>query len=202
MKLELSGGSATNLFKAVNAARATEPMRLALTGILWESSGGVHAFTATDSFRMHRITVKESSQQHSIEYVLSGDVVKAVQNCAKSVGKDGKVTLETETMGDYNTHCLVSGVVKERVISQVVVETLNVEYPKCSSFFDGPTEIELPALFNGKYLGDLIDAATLWAGKNGVISVDSLHSGKPGRVGSTNFDGVFCGIIMPSRGGK
>lgn len=202
MKIELSSGSATNLFKAVDAARAKELTRLALTGIYWEYSDGVHTFTSTDSFRLHRVTINEPTTQYPLGMLLSGDIVKAVQNCAKTIGKDGIVKLEIETMGDYPTHCLVSGVVKDRTMFDTVVDTLNVEYPKLDSIINGATDIELPALFNGKYLGDLVNAATLWAGKNNTVTIESVHATKPSRVSSTNYVGVFCGVVMPSRGGK
>jgi hypothetical protein len=57
-------------------------------------------------------------------------------------------------------------------------------------------------LFNGKYLGGLIDAATLWAGKGGQVVVESIHARKPGRVTAANDYGTFTGVIMPQRGGK
>jgi hypothetical protein len=57
-------------------------------------------------------------------------------------------------------------------------------------------------LFNGKYLGDLIDAATLWAGKDSPITVESVHATKPSRIVSANYSGTFTGVVMPQRGGK
>jgi len=202
MKIELPCGVAVNMFKALDGARANDKLRLALTGVYWEQVGGVHTFITCDSFRLHRVTIQESTAQYSQDILLSGDIVKAVQTCAKTIGKDGTVKLEIETMGDYDTHCLVSGVVNDRTMFDAVVDTLNVEYPKLGSIINGATEIELPALFNGKYLGDLVDAATLWAGKNNTVTVESVHATKPSRVSSTNYVGTFCGVVMPSRGGK
>jgi hypothetical protein len=57
-------------------------------------------------------------------------------------------------------------------------------------------------LFNGKYLGDLIDAAALWAGKDSPITVESVHATKPSRIVSANYSGTFTGVVMPQRGGK
>ncbi|CAB4156103.1 hypothetical protein UFOVP668_35 [uncultured Caudovirales phage] len=202
MKIELPCGVAVNMFKALDGARANDKLRLALTGVYWEQVGGVHTFITCDSFRLHRVTVQESTAQYSQDILLSGDIVKAVQTCAKTIGKDGTVKLEIETMGDYDTHCLVSGVVKDRILFDVVVNTLSVVFPSCRSIIDGATDIELPALFNGKYFGGLVDAATLWAGKDSPITVESVHATKPSRIVSANEFGTFTGVVMPQRGGK
>lgn len=202
MKIELPGGVATDMVKAVETARSRDASRENLTGIYWEIADGVHTFSATDGYRLHTISIPDPGATYADSVLLSGDIVKAVQSCAKSVGKEGTVTLEKETMGDYNTHCMVSGVVKERTISQSVVGTLSAEFPTCRSIIDGANDIELPALFNGKYLAGLIDAATLWAGKNGRVSVESIHARKPSRIISNNDYGTFTGIVMPQRVGE
>jgi len=201
MRIEISGGVAGNLFKAVDTARATDAMRLALTGVNWEIAAGVHIFTATDSYRLHTVSIPDLTATYENSVLLSGDIVKAVQVCAKAVGKTGNVVLELA--GDSPKHCFVSGVnVAGDTISRVTVECLSNEYPTCRSIVDGATEIELPALFNGKYLAGLVDAATLWAGKDSPITVESIHAAKPGRIVSANDYGTFTGVVMPQRGGK
>jgi DNA polymerase III sliding clamp (beta) subunit (PCNA family) len=201
MRIELPGGVAADMFKAVNTARATDPMRLALTGVNWEIVGGVHIFTATDSYRMHTVSISAPTAIYENSVLLSGDTVKAVQVCAKAVGKTGNVVLALA--GDSPRHCFVSGVnVAGDTVSMVTVECLSNEYPTCRSIIDGATDIELPALFNGKYLGGLIDGATLWAGKGGQVIVESIHATKPSRITAANDYGVFTGLVMPQRGGK
>jgi len=199
MRIEIDSNAAVNLFKAVDKARATDPMRLALTGINWEIVGGVHIFTATDSYRLHTVSIPDPTATYSDSVLLSGDIVKAVQACAKAGGKGGILTLER-----YDTFVKVSGFnnVGVTVTEMTVNLILYTEYPTCRSIIDGATEIELPALFNGKYLGDLIDAATLWAGKDSPITVESVHATKPGRIVSANYSGTFTGVVMPQRGGK
>jgi hypothetical protein len=130
---------------------------------------------------------------------LSGDVVKAVQLCAKAGGKGGILTLER-----YDTFVKVSGFnnVGVTVTEMTVNLILYTEYPTCRSIIDGATEIELPALFNGKYFGDLIDAAAVWAGKDSPITVESVHATKPSRITAANDYGTFTGLVMPQRGGK
>jgi hypothetical protein len=199
MRIELPGGIAADMFKAVNTARATDPMRLALTGVNWEIVAGVHTFTTTDSYRLHTVTVADSIPLHDDNVILSGDIVKAVQACAKAVGKNGNVVLE-----HFDGSVNVSGVNDiGAAISRVTVECLDsFEFPTCRSIIDRATDIELPALFNGKYLAGLIDAATLWAGKDRPVTVESIHASKPGRITAANDYGTFTGVIMPQRGGK
>ena len=202
MRIELPGGVAVNMFKAVNTARATDKMRLALTAVNWEIVGGVHTFTATDSYRLHAVSIPDLTATYSDSVVLSGYVIDAVKNCAKAVGKGGNVVLEIGEKFDakycdvYGTH-VVGG-----VIDTNIVQCLSIEYPSCRSIIDGATDIELPALFNGKYLGDLVDAATLWAGKDSPVIVESVHARKPSHIISNNDFGTFTGVVMPQRGGK
>ena len=198
MRIELPGGIAADMFKAVDTARATDKMRLALTGVNWEIVAGVHTFTATDSYRLHTVSIPDPTATYENSVLLSGDIVKAVQVCAKAVGKTGTVLL-----GRVENTVNVSGVnVAGDTVSTVTVECLSNEYPTCRSIIDGATDIELPALFNGKYLAGLIDGATLWAGKDGQIVVESIHATKPSRVTATNDYGTFIGLVMPQRGGK
>ena len=201
MRIELPGGVAVDMFKALDIARGRDAMRVALSGVNWEIVGGVHTFTTTDSYRLHTVTVPDPTATYEDSVLLSGDVVKAVQVAAKAVGKNGTVLLE---LADTHLprHCDVSGKLTYRPITRVTVNILNNEFPTCRSIIDGANDIELPALFNGKYLGGLIDAATLWAGKDKPVTVESIHASKPGRVTSTNNVGTFTGVLMPQRGDK
>jgi DNA polymerase III sliding clamp (beta) subunit (PCNA family) len=201
MKIELPCGVAVNMFKALDGARANDKLRLALTGVNWEIVGGVHTFTATDSYRLHTVSITDPTATYQNSVLLSSGIVKAVQVCAKAVGKTGNVVLALA--GDSPKHCFVSGVnVASDTVSRVTVECLSNEYPTCRSIIDGATDIELPALFNGKYLGDLVDVATLWAGKDSPVTVESVHATKPSRIVSANDYGTFTGVLMPQRGGK
>lgn len=198
MKIELPGGVAVDMFKALDIARGRDAMRVALSGVNWEIVGGVHTFTTTDSYRLHTVAVPDTGATYDDSALLSGDIVKAAQICAKAVGKTGTVLLE-RFVGPVN----VSGMNDiGAAISRVTVNILDNEFPTCRSIIDGANDIELPALFNGKYLGGLIDAATLWAGKDRPVTVESIHASKPGRVSSTNSVGTFTGVIMPQRGDK
>lgn len=199
MRIDIPGGVAVNMFKALDIARGRDAMRVALSGVNWEIVGGVHTFTTTDSYRLHTVTVPDTGSTYDDSLILSGDVVKAVQACAKAAGKNGVVTLDTFHDGS----CDVAG--GDGIAApecRVTVLILNNEFPTCRSIIDGANDIELPALFNGKYLGGLIDAATLWAGKDRPVTVESIHASKPGRVSSTNSVGTFTGVLMPQRGDK
>ena len=211
MRIELPGGVAVDMFKALDIARGRDAMRVALTGVNWEMPYGetpVHVFTATDSYRLHSVAIGDAVSINAglsgiaQSILLSGDIVKAVQVCAKAVGKAGNVVLGLA--GDSSKHCFVSGVnVAGDTVSRVTVECLDsLEFPQCRGIVDGANDIELPALFNGKYLAGLIDAATLWAGKDRPVTVESIHARKPGRVTAANDYGTFTGIVMPQRGGK
>lgn len=198
MRVELPGGAAADMVKAVDAARGRDAMREHLTGVYWEIVGGVHTFTATDSFRLHMVEIEDSVATYADSVLLSGDIVKAVQACAKSAGKGGTVVLER-----FDGSVNVSGVNDiGAAISRVTVECLAHEFPQCRAIIDGATEIELPALFDGKYLAGVVDAATVWAGKGGQVRVDSVHARKPARITARNDYGTFTGIVMPQRGGK
>lgn len=202
MKIELPCGVAVNMFKALDGARASDKLRVALTAVNWEIVGGSHIFTATDSYRLHTISIPDPTATYSDSVVLSGYIIDAVKNCAKAVGKGGKVVLEIGEKFDakycdvYGTH-VVGG-----VIDTNVVQCISIEYPSCRSIIDGASQVELPALFNGKYFGGLVDAATLWAGKDSPITVESVHARKPSRIVSANDYGTFTGVVMPQRGGK
>jgi hypothetical protein len=205
MKIELPGGIAAEMFKAVNTARATDKLRLALTGVNWEIVAGVHIFTATDSYRLHTVSIPDPTATYPSSVLLSGDIVKAVQVCAKAVGKAGNVSLELGGYAeDIRRFCDVSGVnIAGDTVSRVAVECLDYsQFPTCRSIIDGANDIELPALFNGKYLAGLIDGATLWAGKDGQIVVETIHATKPSRITAANDYGTFTGLVMPQRGGK
>lgn len=198
MRIELPGGIAANIFKAVGTARGRDAMRQGLTGVNWEIAGGVHTFTATDSFRLHTVLISDPLAIHADSVLLSGDIVKAVISCGKATGKNGNVLLER-----FDGFVNVSAVNDIGAnIARVTVECLAHEFPQCRSIIDGATEIELPARFDGKYLAGLIDAATVWAGKNGQVSVESIHARKPARVSAANDYGTFTGIVMPQRVGK
>ena len=199
MRIELPGGVAVDMFKALDIARGRDAMRVALSGVNWEIVGGKHTFTTTDSYRLHTVTVPDTGATYEDSVLLSGDIVKAIQVCAKAGGKGAIVALER-----YDTFIKVSGFnsVGVTVTEMTVNLILYTEYPTCSSIIAGANDIELPALFNGKYLGGLIDAATLWAGKDRPVTVESIHASKPGRVSSANSIGTFTGVIMPQRGDK
>lgn len=198
MKIELPGGVAVDMFKALDIARGRDAMRVALSGVNWEIVGGAHTFTTTDSYRLHTVTVPDTGATYDDSVLLSGDIVKAIQVCAKAIGKNGTVLLER-----FDGSVNVSGVNDiGAAISRVTVDILYNEFPQCATIINMAKEVELPALFNGKYLGGLIDAATLWAGKDRPVTVESIHATKPGHVSSANEFGTFKGIVMPQRGGK
>jgi hypothetical protein len=205
MRIEISGGIAVNMFKALDIARGRDAMRVALSGVNWEIVGGVHTFTTTDSYRLHTVAVPDSGATYEDSVLLSGDIVKAVQVAAKAAGKNGTVLLEiVEQLGVR--YCNV-GDGKDTpewagVLYYGGVPCMSNEFPTCRSIIDGANDIELPALFNGKYLAGLIDAATLWAGKDRPVTVESVHATKPGRVTSTNSVGMFTGVLMPQRGDR
>ena len=198
MKIELPGGVAVDMFKALDIARGRDAMRGALSGVNWEIAGGVHTFTTTDSYRLHTVTVPDTGATYDDSVILSGDIIKAVQFCAKAAGKGGTVLLERFD-GNVN---LTGADSMGAALLGANVDILDNEFPTCRSIIDGATDIELPALFNGKYLAGLIDAATLWAGKDSPITVETIHATKPGRVTAANDYGTFTGVIMPQRGGK
>jgi len=202
MRIEINGGIAVDMFKALDIARGRDAMRVALSGVNWEIVGGVHTFTTTDSYRLHTVTVPDTGATYEDSVILSGDIVKAVQVCAKAAGKGSNIVLEIgEKLGVqfcdiHGTH-VVGG-----IIHSDIVFCLNNEFPQCATIINMAKEVELPALFNGKYLAGVIDAATLWAGKDSPVTVESIHARKPGRVTASNDYGTFTGVIMPQRGGK
>ena len=205
MKIEISGGIAANMFKALDIARGRDAMRVALTGINWEIAGGVHTFTTTDSYRLHTVSVPDLAATYDDSVLLSGDIVKAAQDAAKAAGKNGTVVLERDSIYDvpvYRVYGTNNEIANSGVIHSWPVFVIGHEFPACRSIIDGSTDIELPALFNGKYLAGLIDAATLWAGKDRPITVETIHATKPSRVTATNDYGTFTGLVMPQRGGK
>lgn len=209
MRIELSGAVAVSLAKSLDPARSKDAMRRHLTGVYWEMPYGetpVNVFTTTDGYRLHRVTIGDaiaidaglSGIAQSV--TLSGDVVKALVAMAKLAGKKGLVVLDSDDGKTVVTAHMTEGY--RSIVGSMNVETLYGDFPQCADIIARSNEIELPAFFNPKYLGDVIDAAGIWAGKDGLVRVDSLNVTKPGRIVSRNSSGTFTGVIMPARAPK
>jgi DNA polymerase III sliding clamp (beta) subunit (PCNA family) len=204
MKLELPGGAAVDMFKALDSARGRDRMRTALLGVSWKIAGGVHSFTTTDSFRMHNVTLNEKGSLYDGNVILDSEILNVVKACAKAAGKGNTVVLEIEDKFSVLYCNVFIGTVREIGAPSLfgTVSTINNEFPECSSIVDRSHETDIPALFNGQYLGALVDAAALWAGKDSPITVESIHATKPSRIVSANDYGTFTGLVMPQRGGE
>ena len=210
MRLEIDATLAVGLAKSLEPARSKDSTRLALTGVKWEMPYGetpVNVFTTTDGYRLHRVTIGDvvavdaglSGIAQSV--TLSGDVIKAVLSMAKLAGKTGRVVLSSSDTG-ADVAAYTGNVGTVEMLGGVRVDSLSVEFANCVDIIARSSGTELPAYFSPKYLGDVIDAAGVWAGKDGQVRVDSLHVAKPARIVSWNGAGTFTGIIMPQRAPK
>ena len=204
MKLELPGGAAVDMFKALDSARGRDRMRVALSGVNWKIDMGVHSFTTTDSFRMHNVTLNAFGATYDDSVILDGEILNVVKACAKAAGKNNTVVLEIEEKFSVQYCNVFIGTVNEIGAPSLfaAVGTIVNEFPECSSIVQRSNDTEVPALFNGQYLGALVDAAALWAGKDSPVTVESVHASKPSRIVSANNYGTFTGLVMPQRGGK
>ena len=192
MKLQLTSGDATALGKAVVAATGTNPAQQHLHCVqISQNENGV-MFVATDSYVAHRVIVNNSETTVARELLVNGsELSKALVSVAKNAGKNGTITLATDYSGDI--------IITNGKDSITIEESGYRHYPALKSIIDGVTDIESNVSFNGDKLATVVKAATLVAGKDSLITFETMNTRKPARITADNGTLSFTGVVMPCR---
>ena len=204
MKITLTTAQAVSLAKSISPAISTEPMKYHLHSVQVHTADGTTTFTATDGYRLHRITVPQTSGESCEPFQVGGvELVGALLGTAKAIGKGiDSVELVTE-IGDKMV-ATGAGVTMN-------IPIVNVDFPACASILDVNLETESGASYDTVYLADMITAAGHISGKKkvaakyisdaGMVKIENIHPRKPMHVtASSTVTGMqFKGVLMPRR---
>ena len=202
MKITLTTAQAVALAKSIAPAISLDPIRIQLHSVQVVTTGEYATFTATDGYRMHRITVPQNSIESCESFQVGGvELVGALLGTAKAIGKgDGVVVLAY----DYGDKVIATG-----AGMTLNVPVMDIEFPPCAAILDTPVETESGAYYHAPYLADMANAAAHISGKvkkgahddAGMIQIVNIHPNKPMHVTAQNtVTGMqFRGLLMPQR---
>ena len=202
MKITLTTAQSVALAKSIAPAISDDPVRIQLQAVQVVTTGEYVTFTATDGYRMHRITVPQTSIESCDSFQVGGvELVGALLGTAKAIGKgDGVVVLAY----DYGDKVIATG-----AGMTLNVPVLDIEFPPCASILDTPVETESGAYYHAPYLADIATAAAHVSGKvkkgshddAGMVQIVNIHPRKPMHVTAQNtVTGMqFHGLLMPQR---
>jgi hypothetical protein len=202
MKITLTTVQAVALAKSIAPAISDDPVRIHLQTVQVVTTGEHVTFTATDGYRMHRITVPQTDIDPCEPLQLGGvELVGALLGTAKAIGKVSGVI---ELHYDYGTKVVATGAGES-----MNVPVLDVPFPTCAAILDPEPEIESGAYYDTVFLSDLVTAAGHISGKtkkgsgNDVqrVKIMNIHPRKPMHVTTENYvtGMTFYGVLMPRR---
>ena len=203
MKITLTTAQAIALAKSIAPAISTDKLKLNLLGVLVDTTATESVtFTATDGYRLHRITVPQSSVDNVGLFALFGaELVSALLNASKAIGKDNGVV---ELTYDYSSNSMVTG-----GGLNVTVPVAYGEFPACAAILDVNVETESGAYYDTVYLAEIVTAAGHITGKTGkntygseqLVKIVNIHPSKPMHVTAQSVvTGMqFHGVLMPRR---
>lgn len=202
MKITLTTAQAIALAKSIAPAISTEPGRFHLHSIQVTTTGEYATFTATDGYRMHRITVPQTDIELFDPFQVGGiELVGALLGTAKAIGKgDGAIVLDY----DYGDKVVATG-----AGMTLNVPIVHVEFAACDAVLNMPVETESGAYYHAAYLADIATAASHISGKArkgspdaaGMVQIVNIHPNKPMHMTAQNtVTGMqFHGLLMPQR---
>lgn len=202
MKITLTTAQAVALAKSISPAISDDPVRMHLRGIEVVCTGSYVTFTATDGYRMHRITVPQNSISKLDVLVISGaEFVSALLATVKTIGKgSGDIVIDYDCDGTVE---IIGG-----GLTTCVTE-FDVEFPPCTALLDALPETESGAYYHAPYLADIATAASHISGKAkkgshddaGMVKIENIHPRKAMHVTAQNtITGMqFHGLLMPQR---
>jgi hypothetical protein len=202
MKITLTTAQAVALAKGIAPAISDDPVRIHLHAIQIMTTGEYATFTATDGYRLHRITVPQVGIELIDPFQVGGvELVGALLGTAKAIGKgNGVIELTTDIGG--KVIATAAGVTMN-------VPVMNVDFPPCGSLLDAPGETESGAYYHAPYLADIATAAAHISGKAkkgshddaGMIQIVNIHPRQAMHVTaqSTATGMQFHGLLMPQR---
>lgn len=202
MKITLTTMQATALAKSIAPAISLDPIRIQLHSVQVVTTGEYATFTATDGYRMHRVTVPQTDIESCEPFQVGGvELVGALLGAAKAIGKgDGIVVLDYH----YGDKVIATG-----AGMTLNVPVVHIEFPPCASILDTPVKTESGAYYHAPYLADIATAASHISGKArkgshdnaGMVQLVNIHPNKPMHVTAQNtVTGMqFHGLLMPQR---
>lgn len=200
MKFQLTSDQAKALGLALRDAISSDKIRFHLTNVEIALFEDHVTFTATDSYRCHRVSIETPVTEWGIDPVLVSGVefVKGLAALAK-IAKFREISFSY----DYGyTATLAVG------DDSHVLSVSNASFPPCDGFLSATSDLEGNALFNGDYFADLMTAAASVANMGQKASdprsveIVTINPRKCAKVQATSDDGKvsFTGVIMPARG--
>lgn len=202
MKITLTTAQAVSLAKGIAPAVSTEAGKYHLHTIQVTTTGEYATFTATDGYRLHRITVPQKDIDPTYTFQVGGvELVGALLIAAKATGKNINTV---ELVFEHDEKIVVTGT---GVSSNVPI--VNVEFPACASILDMGGETESGACYDTVYLADMVTAAGYISGKakkntygnEQLVKIENIHPKKPMHVTAQSVvTGMqFHGVLMPRR---
>lgn len=190
--ITFTGRDAVLLSKAIKPAICKEKKTVTKHNLLHvfitgDGAGSIK-FAATDGYRMHILTVTDSTPWGNPVMVNGEELVKALA----SLGRDAKNEPVTISSGDTVKVSALGSTVK--------ISTYDGYFPQFAPLFEQVGTVELPARFNGDYLADMMTAAQLIGGDSGV-NVLNMNPRKPALVQAVGAVFTFDGLLMPQRCG-
>jgi len=200
MKVTLSTPQAVALAKAIAPAISTDKIKIHLQTIDVLVTDIAAVFTATDGYRLHRVTVPQSPEQCGEGHanITGKELLSALNNLAKLNGKAGGDIVLSHSRYD----CATIGTAQATLTATV----LNIAFPACASILNPTPEIDSDAYYHAPYLADIITAAGHvarhgWKDTVETVNLVNVHPRKPAHVRASNpVTGMeFHGVLMPCR---
>ena len=202
MKITLTTAQAVALAKSIAPAISDNPAHPHLHTVQVVTTGEHVTFTATDAYRLHRITVPQTDIDPCEPLQLGGvELVGALLGTARAIGKGSGFV---EMHYDYGTKVVATGAGES-----MNVPVLDVAFPTCAAILDPEPETESGAYYDTVFLADIVTAAGHISGKtkkgsgNDVqrVKIMNIHPRKPMHVTTENYvtGMTFYGVLMPRR---
>ena len=200
MKITLTTAQAVSLAKGITPAISKDKYHLQSVQII--TTENYATFTATDGYRLHRITVPQTDTTAGDTFTVTGsELVAALLAAAKDIGKaDRNIVI------DYDLDGVVE--ITGGGLTKLVTET-DIEFPACAAILDVDIETESGAFYDTVYLAEIVTAAGHITGKAGkntygseqLVKIENIHPRKPMHVTaqSTTTGMGFHGVLMPRR---
>jgi DNA polymerase III sliding clamp (beta) subunit (PCNA family) len=200
MKITLTTAQAVSLAKGISPAVSKDKYHLQSVQII--TTGEYTTFTATDGYRLHRITVPQTDSTAGDTFTVTGsELVSALLAAAKDIGKASR-----DIVIEYDLDGVVE--ITGGGLSKFITET-DIEFPACAAILDTGGETESGASYDTVYLAEIVTAAGHISGKakknvyddSQLVKIENIHPNKPMHVTaqSTATGMQFHGVLMPRR---